>query len=149
MSSILQCLVHCIPVQRYFLPDMGHGHQSCQVYRDRAALEGKPSNGKAGGAAKSAKKETAKNESICLGCELDKLMLQYFGSSNGIDMSCIAVDASIDSSNVPVVKGEPLVTAEMLTAAWKCSGMSHLAGYEQRDAHEFLHGFFDILGCVR
>jgi ubiquitin carboxyl-terminal hydrolase 22/27/51 len=42
------------------------------------------------------------------------------------------------------VKGEPLVTTEMLTAAWKC--MSHLSGYEQRDAHEFLHGFLDVLG---
>jgi hypothetical protein len=34
----------------------------------------------------------------------------------------------------------------MLTAVWRCGGMSHLAGYDQRDAHEFLHGFLEIMG---
>ena len=43
-------------------------------------------------------------------------------------------------------KGEPLVVAKMLHVAWKSGGMGHLAGYEQRDAHEFLHAFLDTLG---
>lgn len=136
MSAILQCLVHCLPVQRYFLRDVGHNYQSCQIYRENGVP---PADGvRSGGVG-------TKKDKVCLGCELDKLMLQYFGSSNGIDMApCLETDSK--ASCVPVFKGEPLVTAEMLTAAWKCGGMSHLAGYEQRDAHEFLHGFLEILG---
>jgi len=141
MSSVLQCLVHCVPVQRYFLLSIGHHHQACQIYRKEELPTGKD-----------AAKPGPKKDSVCLACEFDKLLLQYFESSNGVDMSSFAEYSTlapqvgglrVGSSGT---KGEPLVTADLLTAAWKCGGMSHLAGYEQRDAHEFLHGFLEILG---
>ena len=44
------------------------------------------------------------------------------------------------------LQGKPLVTTSILAAAWKTSGMDHLAGYEQRDAPEFLHAFLDTVG---
>lgn len=44
------------------------------------------------------------------------------------------------------LRGNPLGTTSMLAAAWKTGGMDHLAGYEQRDAHEFLHAFLDNVG---
>jgi len=148
MSAILQCLVHCLPVQRYFLREIGHNHQACKMYRDKAASATKSADGDT---RKNSKTESApKQESICLACEVDKLVLQYYGSANGVDVSSLAIDSSLDGrrTNGQLLKGDPLITAEMLAAAWKCGGMSHLAGYEQRDAHEFLHGFLEGLGCV-
>jgi hypothetical protein len=90
---------------------------------------------------------------------MDKMFLSYFGSTIGVDVTSLMPEetqrgkrgftlASNEAGSGPAEmrKGEPLVTHGMLTAAWKCGGMDHLAGYEQRDAHEFLHGFLDILG---
>jgi len=46
-----------------------------------------------------------------------------------------------------VEEGSPLIISDLLTSAWKSGGsMNHLAGYEQRDAHEFLNSFLEILG---
>ena len=59
--------------------------------------------------------------------------MDLFDEISGRDEECIS-------------KGEPLITTKMLHVAWKSGGMGHLAGYEQRDAHEFLHAFLDILG---
>ena len=44
------------------------------------------------------------------------------------------------------LQGDPLVTTNLLAAAWKSGGMDHLAGYEQGDAHEFLQAFLDTVG---
>jgi hypothetical protein len=44
------------------------------------------------------------------------------------------------------MQGDPLIPSALLTAAWKSGRMDHLAGYEQRDAHEFLQAFLDIMG---
>jgi len=153
MSAILQCLIQCVPLQRYFLNDVGHNYEACGIYRRR---EGR----KTASTVNSSKgKKTA--ESVCLACEMDKLFLRYKSSALGVNVLSAVSPSSTDSSRgggganrsaaggakaTPVIQGDPLVTADMLTAAWKCGGMKHLAGYEQRDAHEFLHGFLEILG---
>jgi ubiquitin carboxyl-terminal hydrolase 22/27/51 len=97
-----------------------------------------------------------KKEEVCLGCEMDKLFLKYFGSTIGVDVTAILAETAQDKEQgrsiftdaevTEIPKGQPLITADMLTAAWQCGGMDHLAGYAQRDAHEFLHGFLDVLG---
>jgi ubiquitin carboxyl-terminal hydrolase 22/27/51 len=91
-----------------------------------------------------------------LACELDKVFLCYYGSAKGLDILPVLANGRQDSKiqelsscelkRATIVKGEPLVIADMLTAVWRCREMSHLAGYDQRDAHEFLHGFLEILG---
>jgi ubiquitin carboxyl-terminal hydrolase 22/27/51 len=150
MSAIFHCLIHCVPLQRYFLRDIGHNHAACAIYRKSAA------NLNGVGASRNS---TPKLESVCLACEMDKLFLRYIGSALGLDVLSAANsdsprpanDAENESTgratkDGALVKGDPLIVADMLTAAWKCGGMNHLAGYEQRDAHEFLHGFLEILG---
>jgi Ubiquitin carboxyl-terminal hydrolase len=153
MSAVLQCLIHCPPLQSYFLKQIGHNHFATSMYlsSDRALkTQDVPSASSSGNLF-----ATAPNE-ICLASELDKVFLSYYGSSVGVDvLSVLAMDDAASmpanasvyvSGPVETVKGEPLVLADMLTAVWRCGGMSHLAGYDQRDAHEFLHGFLEILG---
>jgi hypothetical protein len=93
---------------------------------------------------------------------MDRLFLRYIGSTKGIELVSVVdtsslystviksdVDLSTNYNQTVAVtggKGNPLLTADILTASWKCGGMKHLAGYEQRDAHEFLHGFLETLG---
>jgi ubiquitin carboxyl-terminal hydrolase 22/27/51 len=152
MSAVLQCLIHCAPLQQFFLRDIGHNHTSCSIYRNMVV-----SLARENGSASS--KNMMRQASICLACEMDKMILQYLGSclgnnvlaavsdeQNGPDTAASLLTSFADHSKLEddhVVQGDPLVTAGMLIAAWK---MDHLAGYEQRDAHEFLHGFLDMLG---
>ena len=42
--------------------------------------------------------------------------------------------------------GMPLIASDLLVSAWRCKEMVHLAGYEQRDAHEFLQALLDLIG---
>lgn len=149
-SSILQCLVHCIPLQRYFLNSVGHDCFTCNMYRHKFAA------GFGGKRTPLQKAEDSKIPAVCLACEMDRLFLQYYGSSVGRDAILAIADASRPPSvefgagnsldHHCTVKGEPLVTSDLLTSAWKCGGMDHLAGYEQRDAHEFLTSFLDSMG---
>jgi uncharacterized UBP type Zn finger protein len=72
---------------------------------------------------------------------MDLIFLQSFGSSVGHD-----VVAELDGK--PAVEGErgvPLIPSDLLTELWKQPEMDHLKGYEQRDAHEFLQAFLDII----
>lgn len=134
-SAVLQCLIACVPIQKYFLHDMMHHHASCAEYRkmaDRPALPRKFQS-----------TDSSSRMSPCLACELDKLILRYFGSARGVDVFSAVTDAASNMEERIIPKGDPLVTSEMLTSAWNCGGMNHLAGYDQRDAHEFLHGFLD------
>jgi Ubiquitin carboxyl-terminal hydrolase len=155
MSAILHCLIHCVPLQEYFVRDVGHHHAACNIYRTMNAKSA------AQNSRDSSAKAKAKMKNVCLACEMDRLFLRYIGSATGIDLLSIVdtspsypspkeheKDRTIWNSKKEcvVVKGSPLLTAEMLAAAWKCGGMNHLAGYEQRDAHEFLHGFLEALG---
>jgi hypothetical protein len=149
-SAVLQCLVNCAPVQKYFLEQVGHHHSSCQMYRKTA-----------GRSMSSASSSKSKAHSVCLACEIDKILLDYVGSSMGIDVRQALLDVCLperriflqastkkasSTFNTPIKQGEPLAPTEMLAATWVCKGMEHLAGYEQRDAHEFLHGFLEALG---
>jgi ubiquitin carboxyl-terminal hydrolase 22/27/51 len=163
-SAILQCLINCVPLQKYFLGEVGHHHLSCQTYRTMelpkpAATTEIGSTSAPMSADVPSDCARKKSDDVCLACEMDKLFLKYFGSTLGVDVSSVISDVSrchredgyIVTGNKSDVdtdcaKGEPLITADMLAAAWKCGGMDHLAGYEQRDAHEFLHGFLDVLG---
>lgn len=127
MNGVLQCLMHCVPLQEYFLNDIGHDAQSCRLARATAEPP----------------------QAICLGCELDTLFLKGLGSSMGKD-----VVGALEEEEDPLrrfeetstEKGLPLIPSELLTAAWKSGGMDHLAGYEQRDAHEFLQALLDLVG---
>eukprot|EP00934_Nitzschia_sp_Nitz4_P001494 Nitzschia sp. Nitz4//scaffold96_size78090//25862//29503//NITZ4_005490-RA/size78090-augustus-gene-0.55-mRNA-1//1//CDS//3329560561//1494//frame0 len=135
-SAVLQCLVHCKPLQEFFLKDNGHLHHSCKVYRMKEYFK---------------KKKKKRDDFVCLACEMDKLYLSYFGSVIGKNVRG-AVDevcgvARNDDYQTDLQQGDPLVISEMLTSSWKCSGMSNLAGYKQHDAHEFLNVFLELLGA--
>jgi hypothetical protein len=104
--------------------------------------------------------EASRNQSpdVCLACEMDKMFLRYLGSTIGVDVASLIADTQEGSRGgtlgsggegngiAEIAKGEPIVADGMLTATWQCGEMNHLAGYEQRDAHEFLHAFLDNMG---
>ena len=141
-SAVLQCLIACPPIQKYFLHDVMHHHASCAEYRQAGNQESpKRSSSNASSKTASSSKDRV---GTCLACELDKLMLRYLGSSRGVDVFSAVMEHS--KPDVHMREGDPLVTSDMLACAWKCGGMNHLAGYDQRDAHEFLHGFLDNMG---
>lgn len=133
MSSILQVMIHCKPLQKYFLIDLRHHHVGCLLYRRKRKLKGDDSGAISG--VPSALLSKKKKNRVCLACELDKVFLRYTAHATGADIF-----------QGPIPRGTPLVTTEMLAAAWKCEGMNHLAGYEQRDAHEFFHAFLETVG---
>ena len=146
-SAILQCLIHCQPLQRYFLQEVGHHHKSCEIYRKNLSQKDNESS------------EKEKVESKCLACEMDSLFLSYYGSTIGKDTSVAIDEASsqlfhdppndnefILNNTAELEKGEPLIISDLLTATWMSGGMKHLAGYEQRDAHEFLNSFLELMG---
>ena len=133
MASVLQCLLHCPPLMDYFLR-VGHHHASCSSIR------------KATG-----------NDGHCFACELDALFTETFGSSIGIDVNRIVKDDAssgdkdcLQSSFVeksyssPI--GKPLTPSRFLSAIWNEDCMKQVAGYAQRDAHEFLLCFLEKLG---
>jgi len=162
MTCILQCMIHCVPLQQHFLQNVGHHHKSCElvrsafVQRDTCSTEQSTSGGKSAG-------NEFNKSNICLACEMDKLFLQYFGSSIGRDVTGAVCQAphplegydatqsggsgcTDSGGTTAILQGEPLVTTELLAAAWKSGGMDHLAGYEQGDAHELLQAFLDTVG---
>lgn len=172
MTCILQCLIHCVPLQKHFLRDVGHHHKSCEIIR--GVLVRNDATVSTTGSQSTSSKVAGKDQkklTICLACEMDKLFLQYQGSSIGRDVkravcqglhpddyyenSLSAANSSnsargksgdTDGAGYATVQGDPLVTTKLLAAAWKSSGMDHLAGYEQGDAHEFLQAFLDTIG---
>jgi len=155
MSSVVQCLIASNDVRRFFLDNVRHNHMACEKFRNHEktvanSLESEESAGK-DGSNKTATGSSANGErdTGCLACEIDKVLLRYLGSSHGVNLlkaiesnAAGSLDSSVTSSYASA-RGEPLVCAELLATAWKCVGMSHLAGYDQRDAHEFFHGFLD------
>ena len=170
-TAVLQCLVHTVPLQKYFLKNVGHHYLSCRVYREAAFKKKKkekevpipaaietpvPTTTPPAGASEPSLKpllDPLDKESICLGCEMDRIFLMYHGSSVGVDTNCIIKSASRpllegtgEQKMQDVIKGDPLVLSDMLTATWRAGEMEHLAGYEQRDAHEFLNSFLELMG---
>lgn len=171
MTCILQCLIHCVPLQHHFLGAAGHHHKSCEHVRS-AYRQNDATSSDQFKSAKPTNDEFDKSN-ICLACEMDKLYLHYLGSSIGQDVTqaVCQVPHPLDRYETPVplmgstrgnaprtkyggldeayttcLQGDPLVTTKLLAAAWKCGGMDHLAGYEQGDAHEFLQAFLDTVG---
>jgi ubiquitin carboxyl-terminal hydrolase 22/27/51 len=191
-SAVFQCLVHCSPLQKYFLRDVGHHYAACCVYNASSVkssiqlrpTDKSPKSSKSSGvdASLAAKLAAKKNKHSCLASELDKLILDYYGSSIGMNVTAAlrACDSIVDDSFVEspgprkktpaavigsmlginnntsrtlpaaassavatVQQGDPLITADILAETWKCTEM---AGYAQKDAHEFLHAFLDIVG---
>lgn len=156
-SAILQCLIHCKPLQQFFLKEAGHHHKSCQLYRKKVAEKSERED--ASSILGESSHKTEKIDPECLACEMDRLFLSYYGSTIGKDVF-VALEESAHhlfgekvcadymDLNDPVEfeKGEPLIISELLTATWKSGGMNHLAGYEQRDAHEFLNSFLELMG---
>eukprot|EP00978_Attheya_sp_CCMP212_P017022 scaffold45125_cov60-Attheya_sp.AAC.2 len=61
-------------------------------------------------------------------------------------VSEVVVPSAKSNKDPKQMQGDPLIPSALLTAAWKSGRMDHLAGYEQRDAHEFLQAFLDIMG---
>ena len=121
-----------------------------------------PSKSKKSGSGPTIKKKSPKIESeVCLACEMDRLFLLYFGATTGNDAIVPLEESSrnlllgntdeyrivpLEEVVVPMEKGDPLIISDLLTSAWKSGDMKHLAGYDQRDAHEFLNSFLELLG---
>ena len=126
-GCVLQCLLNLHPIQKYFLSEGKHDHRSCKLLRSHVA----------------------KKKKICIGCEIDKLLLEYYGNVCGLDMRNAlqrSVGASSDDKDKLFLdRGLPISPTNLLIELWKCKSMSLLAGYEQRDAHEFLQVMLDIL----
>jgi ubiquitin carboxyl-terminal hydrolase 22/27/51 len=118
MNGILQCLIHCQPLQKHFLKEIRHDYRSCRLFRQARAAK----------------------DASCLACELDLLFVQYFGSTIGRNLI-----EEFEGKLVEGDKGIPLVPSALLTELWKQPEMDHLKGYEQRDAHEFLQAFLDVV----
>lgn len=158
MNGIIQCLVNCLPLQKFFLEDIGHDHMACRLLREQKRRTDSQQKGlkaatqsqdvHSAGQAKGNKKRSG-----CLACALDTLFLEYYGSSRGMNIlgALKKKSAGIRGGSLPdcpeeSIRGTPLIPSNMLTEAWQSGGMDHLAGYEQRDAHEFLQAFLDTIG---
>ena len=148
MSAVLQCLINCQPFQNLFIYQVGHDFHSCH-----SKVEGS-------------------DKKMCLACEIDKLFLLYLASSIGFNEKYDDILQAIQEPNDPSSKlsqsqhneaqgtmgnktmissqcsdkrGMPLIPSDLLTAVWNCPDTEHMAGYEQRDAHEFLQVLLDNL----
>jgi len=95
-----------------------------------------------------------KSELSCLGCEMDKLFLEYYGSAVGIDTiaaleeQCTQSDATYTLTRTQTQdkqRGHPIIPSSMLRECWKNEHMRHIAGYSQHDAQEFFNAFIDCL----
>lgn len=154
MTAILQCLVHCSPLQQYFLRDSAHHYKASMVYRDATADDS------AQDATTSVEKPAPKDKKepeLCLAYEMDRLFLSYYGSAIGHDVLSVIEESShnlcfgaseADDTYVPtataeVEKGEPLIPSSLLATIWKSEHLKHLAGYKQHDSHEFLNSFLE------
>lgn len=93
MSSVLQCLVNCPPIQRYFLRDIKHNHQSCHLLRS--------AHGEAPASPSKSNHHGNSQGGICIACEMDRLMLEYYGSTIGHSNVIEAINASSESITLP------------------------------------------------
>ncbi|GMH87712.1 hypothetical protein TrST_g3099 [Triparma strigata] len=87
----------------------------------------------------------------CLACSLDKLFLETFASSSGINV-VPALQPNHEHENngqtpTPLqLKGFPLIPNEILSTAWSIDSMKHLARYAQHDSHEYLQALLHAVG---
>jgi ubiquitin C-terminal hydrolase len=75
------------------------------------------------------------------------MFLEYYSSSIGFNVNAALSESHHDDSDHYFFKpqGDPISAVEMLAATWRCKDLAHLAGCGQNDAHEFLHGFLDVI----
>eukprot|EP00977_Amphora_coffeiformis_P007979 scaffold1803_cov92-Amphora_coffeaeformis.AAC.2 len=132
-SAVFQCLLNCTPVQNYFM-NVGHNHLACPLYPKEMPHH----------ALTEKQKQAAQ---VCLACELDKMFVNYYSSSIGfrVNEALSVIKSEKTGMALKQTQGEAIIASDMLAATWKCTDLSHLAGYGQNDAHEFLHGFLDVL----
>jgi len=127
-----------------------HDCRTCEILRAASSQEGAPT--------------------ICLACEVDTLMLEYYGNTVGLDISTLSDSPEPFPSNTPpatesggdnlnsqphsddtlhatshLERGMPIVASNFLATAWKSKDMAALAGNEQHDSHEFMQVFLDIV----
>jgi len=130
MAATLQCMIHCKPLEKLFLRILAHPYQSCESLR------------------------CVSNKTSCLTCEMDKLFLEYYGSSVGIDaIAALEEQLDLSSNRTPKYvktkmyenRGHPIVPSNLLAEIWKNKGMRHVAGHGQHDAQEFFNAFVDCL----
>jgi ubiquitin C-terminal hydrolase len=137
MASVLHCLVNCKQLERAFL-DLAHPYQSCELLRKG-------------------------NKRGCLSCAFDKVVLEYFGSANGIDAIAALEETEADSSSLASSRfvfheaemniqtqerqrcGHPIILSSFLAETWKQVGMKQFAGQHQHDAQEFFNSFVHSL----
>ena len=167
-SAVFQCLIHCGALQTYFLHDVGHSMHACHIYRSYMTKRLQEET-------RSSMQRHMRNHDlppVCLASEMDRMFLHYQSRSSGINVLKAMDDLADRVLRAPVAtmdllfnplallreaddgavvervaRGEPLIEhKDLLAATWNCKQMAHLAGYDQRDAHEFLHAFLETLG---
>lgn len=166
MSAVLQCLIHCIPLQQFFLNDIGYHYEASRIYSAMDTPDEMiPSSTKTAHVTKkqssySVRRSKSKESEVFLASELDKVFLRYFSSSIGYDAFSVLDKTSKpkkhqpnalsnkDSNHISIsfYQGQPLLLSDMLHAVWNCQDMRRIARYEQRDAHVFLLGFINNIG---
>jgi hypothetical protein len=159
ISSVIQCIFNLRPVQQFFLRDAKHDCRACEILR-------------------SSNNQDASSIDGCLACEVDRLILTYYGSTQGLDLSVIVNSTDMSKQNlqgrleqrisggavnnveafndgkldVPSKEqGMPIVISDFLATAWQMKDMALLAGNEQHDSHEFMQVLLDIIDrdCIR
>jgi hypothetical protein len=113
LACVLQCIIiNLYPIQEYFLHKAKHDHSFCQLLRSISSTK------------KKTKTDNSPVISNCIGCETDKLFLEYYGSVNGVDMSTtfqISDDVlSKDTKKSSNVKGLPISPTNMLVHTRVC-----------------------------
>ena len=138
MNVGLQCLCWCTMVRDFFLKDVGHCWEACELSRKDDEIRKRRGGCRA--------------DQVCLACELDKLYLKMFGSACGRDFlggsgsGVRSREGEGEGEAHQQLRGFPVVPHEFLTATWMCGSMKHLMGYSQHDAQEWLQAFLDTLG---
>lgn len=138
MSAVLHCLVNCKRLEKLFLLDLVHPYQSCEAL----------CNG---------------NVNRCLACQFDKIFLEYFGSSNGIDAIAALEEHKLGYLPLSSLRftgktnaiytnkrqiercGHPIILSSFLNESWRQVEMKQFAGQNQNDAQEFFSSFINAL----
>lgn len=139
ISSVIQCIVNLRPVQQFFLKDAKHDCKSCELFRSQKSMNFRGST----------------LRESCIACELDRCILKYYGSTQGLDMSPFiselelpvkpVVKTSLDIEEKQREKGMPMDISDLLFTSWKKKEMSTFACDDQHDCHEFIQVFLDTI----
>ncbi|KAK2357962.1 ubiquitin C-terminal hydrolase [Trifolium repens] len=115
MNSVLQALLHTPPLRNYFLSDK-HNRYFCQKMNNAVGDDSAIATTRK----KSGGNNGNKNGRICLACDMDAMFSAVFSGDR-----------------------LPYSPARFLHSWWQHAAKSHLASYEQQDAHEFFISMLD------